>query len=141
MSRVFFTDYNLGKRFPEILAASGIRVERHIDHFRQDCPDEVWLEAIGRRGWIAITCDQRIRYKPNERAAVMAHQVALLICIGQATFSEHARSFVATRARIERFVDAHQRPYIAKVYRGPVTDDPCAPLLPGRIEQWYPPAS
>lgn len=141
MSQVFFTDYNLGKRFPEILAASGIPVERHIDHFPQDCPDEVWLEAVGRRGWIAITCDQRIRYKPNERAAVMAHKVALLICIGQASFPDHALSFVATRARIERFVDAHQRPYIAKVYRGSATEDPGAALLPGRIEHWYPQAT
>lgn len=33
MSRVFFTDRDLGEQFPEILAAAGLNVERHADHF------------------------------------------------------------------------------------------------------------
>jgi hypothetical protein len=67
---VYFTDRDLGKRFPEILAAAGLNVERHGDHFAPDTPDEVWLEKVGKRGWIALTHDRRIRYKPNERNAV-----------------------------------------------------------------------
>jgi hypothetical protein len=35
------------------------------------------LADISQRGWIAISRDTRIRYKPNELAAVIA-QVALL---------------------------------------------------------------
>ena len=68
---VFFTDRDLGKRFPEILRAAGLTVERHADHFAHDCPDEDWLQSVGRRGWIAITHDSRIRYKPNELAGAM----------------------------------------------------------------------
>lgn len=30
----------------------------------------------GSRGWGAVTHDRRIRYKPNELAAVLEHQVA-----------------------------------------------------------------
>jgi hypothetical protein len=66
---VFFTDRDLGKRFPEVLAASGLEVRRHGDHFPSDCPDEVWLEAVGRSAWIAVSHDTRIRYKPNEGIA------------------------------------------------------------------------
>lgn len=33
MSYVFFTDRNLGKQFPAILAAAGLTVERHHDLF------------------------------------------------------------------------------------------------------------
>lgn len=78
MSRVFFTDRDLGKRFPEILAGAGIRVERHADHFAHDCPDETWREEVSQRRWVAVTHDGRIRYKPNELAAVVRHKVALI---------------------------------------------------------------
>jgi uncharacterized protein (DUF433 family) len=33
LSLVYFTDRDLGKRFPEILRSSGLTVERHADHF------------------------------------------------------------------------------------------------------------
>jgi hypothetical protein len=43
---VFFTDRDLGKKFPEILRGAGLKVERHADHFRQDTPDAEWLQEI-----------------------------------------------------------------------------------------------
>jgi hypothetical protein len=84
--RIFFTDRDLGTRFPEILAAAGLLVQRHRDHFPPDCPDEEWLRAVGENGWVAITHDSRIRYKPNELAAVIRHHVSLLVVIGKAPF-------------------------------------------------------
>ena len=63
MTRVYFTDRDLGKRFGEILKAGGLTVERHGDHFAPDTPDEAWLAEVGRRGWIVLTHDRRIRYK------------------------------------------------------------------------------
>jgi hypothetical protein len=62
---VFFTDRDLGLRFPQILKEAGLTVELHRDHFADDCPDEEWLHAIGERGWISLTHDRRIRYKPT----------------------------------------------------------------------------
>ncbi len=76
---IFFTDRNLGKRFPAMLADAGIRVEKHDDHFAIDTPDEQWLAEIGKRGWYAITYDQRIRYKPNEIQAVQYFTVGLFV--------------------------------------------------------------
>lgn len=138
MTPVFFTDRDLGKRFPEILRAAGLAVERHSDHFPHDCPDEVWLEEIGKRGWIAITHDARIRYKPNELAAVMQHRLALLVVVGHAPYAQLAQAFVATRSHIEHFVEQHVPPYIAKVYRPSASDIAQNALSPGRIELWYP---
>ena len=83
MSFVFFTDRDLGKRFPDILAAAGLSVQRHSDLFEPDCSDEEWLRAVGERGWIAVSHDRRIRYKPNELDAVVRHRVALLVVIGK----------------------------------------------------------
>jgi hypothetical protein len=88
LSFVYFTDRDLGKRFAEILRSHGLMVERHEDHFAPATTDEVWLEAVGKRGWIALTHDRRIRHKPNERDAVMRHNVALLVIVGKAPFPE-----------------------------------------------------
>jgi len=138
LSRVFFTDRDLGKQFPEILRSAGLTVEIHTDHFASTCPDEEWLHVVGRQGWIAITHDARIRYKPNELAAVVLHRVALLVVVGKARYPELARSFVTTLPRIERFLARHAPPFIAKVHRASLS--PSKGSTPGRVELWYPPA-
>jgi hypothetical protein len=118
LSRVYFTDRSLGKLFPATLTAAGIQVERHHDLFPPNGSDEQWLEYCGTNGRIAITHDQRIRHKINEREAVMRHGVALLIVIGKAPYAELAKHFVATLPTIGAFLDRHKPPFIAKVYRG-----------------------
>lgn len=138
MPTVFFTDRDLGKKFPGILRDSGLTVERHADHFADNCPDPDWLSEIGDRGWIAITHDSRIRYKPNELATVIEHRVALLVVVGKAPYPQLARAFVATQGRILRFVEQHVPPYIAKVYRAPATESSTDSVLPGRVELWHP---
>lgn len=139
MSVVFFTDRDLGKTFPSILKGAGLQVERHADHFAPDTADEVWLAETARRGWVAISHDTRIRYKPNELNAVVTHNAALLVVIGAARYADLARSFVATAPKILTFVATHERPFIAKVYRasGTQAGDPAAPS-PGHVQLWYP---
>ena len=92
---------------------------------------------IGERGWIALTHDGRIRYKPNELAAVMRYDVVLLVIIGAAPYPELANAFVATLPRVERFVAAHKPPYIAKVYR-PSPAEAARGDAAGGIELWHP---
>lgn len=56
VSRVYFTDRDLGKRFPDILTAAGLAVERHHALFPPDGSDEQWLEHCGRNGslWMSL---------------------------------------------------------------------------------------
>lgn len=138
MSRVYFTDRDLGKRFPAVLLAAGLSVERHADHFPHDCPDEIWLREVAQHEWIAVTHDRRIRYKPNERAAVVRHKIALLVVVGAVPFADLAHSFVNTQRRIEAFLDRHQPPLIAKVYRPSPSEVAKNPHAPGNIALWYP---
>jgi hypothetical protein len=138
LSRRYFTDRDLGKQFGEILKAGGLAVERHADHFAPDTADDVWLAEVGRHGWIALTHDKRIRYKPNERDAVMRHGVGLLVIVGAAPFAELARSFVATLPAIEHFLDNHAPPFIAKVYRPSQAEAAGLQESVGRVELWYP---
>ena len=138
MSRVYFTDRDLGKQFPAILAAAGLQVERHHDLFPADGSDEQWLEYCGTQGRVAISHDQRIRHKVNEREAVMQHGVALLIVIGKAPYPELAKHFVTTLPKIEVFLDKHQPPFIAKVYRSSPTELAQNPSARGEVSLWYP---
>jgi hypothetical protein len=136
---IFFTDRDLGARFPDILSVAGLNVRRHKELFAPDCPDDVWLEAIGKEGWIAVSHDTRIRYKPNELAAVVRHGVRLLIVIGKAPFPELAKHFVATVPRITEFVAQHPAPWIAKVYRPQPAELARNEGASGNVSLWYPP--
>jgi hypothetical protein len=138
LSRVFFTDRDLGKQFPEILRSAGLAVEQHADRFAPDTPDEVWLAEVGKLGWIALTHDRRIRYKPNERDAVMRNSVGLMVIVGAAPFPDLARAFVASLPRVDDFLVRHEPPFIAKVYRPGRGDDERSTVAHGRIELWYP---
>ena len=138
MSRVYFTDRDLGKQFPAILVEAGLKVERHHDLFPPDGSDEQWLEYCGANKRVAITHDQRIRHKMNEREAVMQHGVALLVIIGKAPYRELAKNFVATLPKIESFLDGHKPPFIAKVYRRLPSALATNPAVAGAISLWYP---
>lgn len=138
MSVVFFTDRDLGLQFPSILKASGLNVERHADHFASNTRDEEWLGAVAAKNWVAVTHDTRIRYKPNELAAVVTHGARLLVVVGHAPFAELANAFVATTPKILEFLAKHPAPLIGKVYRPSPKDLKQNPGASGRVELWYP---
>lgn len=114
MSRVYFTDRDLGKQFPRILAEAGIVVERHGDLFQPEGSDEEWLEHCGTKGRIAVSHNSRIRYVPNELEAVKRFKVPLLILVGPATTAELADNFVQTLPPIEAFLEGRSPPFIGK---------------------------
>lgn len=136
MSEIYFTDRNLGKQFPAILRKAGVSVERFDDHFVHDLPDEKWLAEVARRGWVAITHDANIRRRPNQRAAVLDGGLGLIVVVGKLPFPELATHFAHSIAAVERFVQKHERPWIARFYP-PTPADLARKLRPrGRIELW-----
>jgi PIN like domain len=138
VSRIYFTDRDLGKQFPRILADAGINVERHGDLFQPEGSDEQWLQHCGASGRIAISHNSRIRYVPNELEAVKRFKVALLILVGQATTAELAHNVVRTLPRIEAFLGDRSPPFIAKVYRATPAELAKFAAAPGRVELWFP---
>lgn len=44
--------------------------------------DTEWLELAGQRGWPVLMKDERIRYRPVERAAIVAHRVQAFCLTG-----------------------------------------------------------
>jgi hypothetical protein len=136
LSTVFFTDRDLGKQFPALLRNAGISVERHANHFAHDAKDEDWIAEVGRRSWVIVTHDKRIRYKPNELAAVRAAGVAMFVVSGKAPHAILAENFVNTIDRIEAFLLKHKPPFIAKIYLPSSDERSARQSKPGRVELW-----
>jgi hypothetical protein len=138
VSRAWFTDRDLGKQFPRILASAGVPVRRHGDLFPPDGSDLQWLEHCGGQGLVAIMHDTRIRYRPNELAAVVRFNVQLVVVSGKVPTAELAHNFVNTIHRIEAMLDQQRPPLILKVYRPPEAELLVSPDAAGRVEVWLP---
>ncbi len=117
-SLVIFLDENHcnNKRILSVLAASGIRVERHLDHFARGTPDEVWLPLIGTNGWALLTTDKRIRYRTNEKAAVIKHKVRMFYFSKNDLSGEQmAAALEKALPEIERICVKQQPPFFAAI--------------------------
>src|SRR5450631_1304926 len=106
---IFFTDRDLGRQFPALLRAAGVQLERHDDHFGPDTPDEEWIGEIGRRGWIAVSRDARIRYSPLAHSVLMECGTNLFVLVGKLTTAEAAEAFLKWREKIAETVAQRAR--------------------------------
>lgn len=90
--------------------------------------DTEWLELCGRRGWIVLAKDKRIRYRPAEIEAIRRHRVkAFVLTSGNLTSAQQIERFIANEERIVRACD-DDGPLLYAVHKA-------------RIERMYPPGS
>jgi len=92
---VFFIDRSLGRKYvAEALRTAGATVEVHDDHFPQTTPDVDWLAEVGRRGWVVLSKDERIRRNRIEREVLeAAHVRAFFLTQQDITGQEMANLF------------------------------------------------
>lgn len=69
---------------------------------------------------------------------MVTHRVTLLVIVGSVPFPQLAESFLATSRRIFAFLEIHEPPMIAKVYRPSPSELGKNKQAPGRVELWYP---
>jgi PIN like domain len=101
---VFFCDRDLGRQFPTLLRDAGLRIQQHDDHFEPNTPDDEWIAEVGRRQWIAITRDTRIRYSPLALSVLMQSGAQLFVLVGKLTTAEAAVTFLRGREKISSTV-------------------------------------
>jgi hypothetical protein len=119
---VLFLDRSLGRKIvPCVLreaASLQIVVETLDEHFSPDVRDEEWLKVVGRRGWVVLTKDQRIRYRSNELAAVRRAKVRLFVIVAKDLKGEDiAQVIVRAIPTMRRFVETCPAPFIATIHR------------------------
>ena len=114
---VFFIDRSLGvEPIRTELINSGLVVEIHDDHFARDEQDRVWLRTVGERGWVVLTKDQRLRYRPLEIAALRASKARVFVLTaGNLRGMEIATVFLAALPRICKVLHSLPGPFVARV--------------------------
>jgi predicted nuclease of predicted toxin-antitoxin system len=115
----FFFDRNLGHRVPEALRADRWLVELHDDHFAEDTPDEVILEAVARAGWVLVTQDRRIRKRAAELDALIEHGVRAFFIASTANLSAVETTDVLRRARaaMTTALGEFAAPFVVAIYK------------------------
>ncbi len=116
---VFFLDRNLGRKtVPIALREAGFAVEVMDDHFPPRTVDQVWLEEVGRRGWVAVTLDEKSRSRHAEQTVVRRFRVGLFLLVRWkgSTGPTMAAAIVKARGAMLRIAGREPRPFIAKIY-------------------------
>jgi predicted nuclease of predicted toxin-antitoxin system len=121
---VFFIDRSLGvEPIRTELVKAGLVVEIHDDHFKRDEEDRIWLRTVGEQGWVVLTKDQRLRYRPLEIAALRGSRARVFVLTaGNLRGVEIAAVFLTTLPEIFRVLHSLPGPFVARVSRsGQVT--------------------
>ena len=91
-------------------------VEVHDDHFARDEQDRVWLQSVGERGWVVLTKDQKLRYRPLEINALRESKARVFVLIaGNLRGVEIGAVFLDALPRICKVLYEHPGPFVARV--------------------------
>jgi hypothetical protein len=76
---VIFLDENhcRNRHVIDAIETSGLRCEKHLDHFPAGTVDVDWLPEVGKREWCLLTTDARIRSNHLEREAVRQYRIRM----------------------------------------------------------------
>jgi len=104
----------------DALRKAGLNVEIHDDHFPQNAEDPEWLKEAGKKNWIVVTRDERIRYRAAERQAIRRAKVRAFVLAAQGDLRVEmlAEIFLKALPKIRRTVKQQKPPFIAKISRG-----------------------
>ncbi len=90
-------------------------VEIHDDHFPQD---EYWISEVGKREWVVLTKDDRIRYRPAALDAYRRYKVRVFVFgSGEMKAQEMADAFVKALPKISRFALKKAAPFFSRISR------------------------
>lgn len=116
----FLVDRCLGRRaVPELMRTRLLAEEQlfHLDDFYpQDVKDDLWIPEVGAKGWVILTKDARIQYRPNEQAALLAATTAVFVYTNGNTTSERtAQAMVTALPSIREAVRRCDVPMLGRV--------------------------
>jgi hypothetical protein len=98
----------------EALRKSGIRCQRHRNHFRADVDDIELLKKIGQRHWILITADKRQRLRPIERQMIKQYRVREFV-INAPKVTDVGALLVRVRQKMRNLCRKNAGPFVASI--------------------------
>jgi hypothetical protein len=117
-----FLDRSLGRRqVPDLLRAAGLRLRTLAEVYGipadETVADVEWLARAGGEEWVVLMKDERIRYRPAERGALVAHGVrAFCLTSGNLRAAEMAQLYIAVLDKLA-VACAESGPFLCVVSR------------------------
>jgi hypothetical protein len=100
------------------LRDAGATVERARQHFAPGTPDEEWLAAVGKRGWIVFTRDKRIRYRALELESLIDARVRAFVFIGgNVTSADTAAALAKAFPKVAKIAASERPPFVYNIGR------------------------
>jgi hypothetical protein len=99
----FFLDRSLGRKaVPEALREDGWDVVTLAEYYGvpadQHVADSAWIQEAAEQGWPILMKDKRIRYRPAEIGAVIAHKArCFVVTRGDLPSAEMASRFITNK--------------------------------------------
>ena len=69
------------------------------------------------RRWVVLTHDKRMRHNRLEQDTIMSCQSRVIVISSGSTRAEMASLFLASMDRVLAFIQQHEPPFIARLYR------------------------
>lgn len=119
---IIFFDRNTGVAIPKALGELRVpvEIEYHQKHFRDNIPDDSWLQQVGFYGWFVITQDYKFHLPgfKSELDAIRNYEIGCFYLWGanQPTW-EVMRTFARAYDRIVKAAETTQRPFIYRIQR------------------------
>jgi hypothetical protein len=98
------------------LRASGWSIELHDDHFPQNTKDVDLFPVVARSGWVFVTQDARIRYRPAEKEAWLNAGLRVFVVVTANLGADATVSILEkARGRMEATAEAELAPFIYRI--------------------------
>jgi predicted nuclease of predicted toxin-antitoxin system len=121
---VFFVDRSLGRK-PLIsrLQQLGWTVHAHDELFEPSAADTEWLAYCGHHNLVILTKDERIRYRPAEKAMLIEHKCrCFVLTAGGVSGRQIADIFDRAAHKIVQVARQEAAPFLAYIdSRGRIT--------------------
>jgi hypothetical protein len=106
----------LGRSLAARLKEAGVSVVHHDERFAPGTPDAEWLTIVGTDRLIVLTKDDRIRYRPNEKDALLAAGVrAFVFTGGNVRGAAMADTIIAALPKIRKLLAANHVAFVARI--------------------------
>ena len=113
----FFVDRSLGSlRLAGALRDLGLTIVVHDDLFAQDALDPDWLRMAGDHGWVVLTKDDKIRYRPIERDAYLRAGVRCFVFTqGNQRMDVIIHAFRLAMEGVDEILVRVEAPFVARI--------------------------
>jgi predicted nuclease of predicted toxin-antitoxin system len=112
----FFIDNNLSHLLARGMREFGEDVTHLQEQFAESAEDELWLPYIGDKGYVLVTRDETIRWKPAEIKALKRHKVGAFFLGGKGlSRCQLVQQLVRNWPRMKELAAKEHRPFAYRI--------------------------